>query len=65
MKPSIAMKQKGRDQRGLEMSVDLMLDAEFEMSLVGCENEGWRYLELRNRETESGRNESSMLEEGR
>lgn len=40
MKPSITVKQKGRDQRGLEVSVDLMLDTEFEMSLVGCENEG-------------------------
>lgn len=40
MKPSIAVKQKGRDQRGLEVSVNLMLDAEFAMSLVGYENEG-------------------------
>ena len=40
MKPSIAVKQKGRDQRGLDVSANLMLDEEFEMNLFGCENEG-------------------------
>lgn len=50
MKPSIAMKQKGRDQRGLEVSANLMLNEEFEMNLFGCENKGQRYLEVRKKQ---------------
>lgn len=35
-----SVEQKGRDQRGLEVSANLTLDEEFEMNLFGCENNG-------------------------